>query len=80
MIFFSWSNEQDSVQVHLKAGRAPIAVLTCELGSCDAPTGGSFLTLEESVIRTTSLHTGVSVDVCAVLVIESLGFSPASPK
>lgn len=55
---------QDSIQIHLKAGRGPITVVTCEVGSGDAATSdpedrsGSFLTLEESRIRTATLHTG----------------------
>lgn len=55
---------QDSIQVHLKAGRGPITVLTCELGSCDTassePTksSGVFVTLEESRVRTSPLYTG----------------------
>ncbi|XP_058469005.1 transcription factor E2F3 isoform X2 [Solea solea] len=54
---------EDSVQIHLKAGRGPIMIMTCEVGSGEAVTfdpgqtgSGFFLTLEESRVRTTSLH------------------------
>ncbi|KAG7466660.1 transcription factor E2F6-like [Solea senegalensis] len=54
---------KDSVQIHLKAGRGPIMIMTCEVGSGEAVTfdpgqtgSGFFLTLEESRVRTTSLH------------------------
>lgn len=52
---------QDSIQVHLKGGKGPIMVLTCDIGSGDAVTGeksGCFITLEESRIKTAALHTG----------------------
>lgn len=55
---------QDSIQVHLKAGKGPIVVMACEVGSGDAVTSdpgersGFFLTLEESRIRTSALRTG----------------------
>ncbi|XP_039980366.1 transcription factor E2F3-like [Xiphias gladius] len=56
--------KEDSIQVHLKAGKGPIMVVTCEVESGDAVTSdpgetgrGFFLTLEESRIRTTALHT-----------------------
>ncbi|XP_070782247.1 transcription factor E2F6-like isoform X2 [Enoplosus armatus] len=48
---------EDSVQVHLKAGRGPIMVVTCEVESGDAATSDPrenssfFLPLEESRIR-----------------------------
>nr|XP_033504423.1 transcription factor E2F2-like [Epinephelus lanceolatus] len=48
--------QEDHIQMHLKAGRTPITVLTCELGSAER--SGSFLTLEESRVRTTTLCTG----------------------
>ncbi|XP_071323545.1 transcription factor E2F3 [Trachinotus anak] len=55
---------EDSIQVNLKAGKGPIMVVTCEVGSGDAMTSepgevrsGFFLTLEESQIKTTTLHT-----------------------
>ncbi|GAA6231659.1 transcription factor E2F6-like [Lates japonicus] len=55
--------KEDSIQVHLKAGKGPIMVLTCEVGSGDATTsdpgetgGGFFLSMEESRIKTTTLH------------------------
>ncbi|KAF0024016.1 hypothetical protein F2P81_024646 [Scophthalmus maximus] len=55
---------EDRVQVHLKSGRGPVVVVTCEVGSGDAVTadpgkkgrGSFFLTLEESRVRTTTLH------------------------
>ncbi|AWP20491.1 putative transcription factor E2F6-like [Scophthalmus maximus] len=57
---------EDRVQVHLKSGRGPVVVVTCEVGSGDAVTadpgkkgrGSFFLTLEESRVRTTTLHSG----------------------
>lgn len=51
---------EDSIQVHLKAGRGPIMVMSCEVGSGDAvtsdpgETSSSFTSLEESRIRMTS--------------------------
>lgn len=55
---------EDNIQINLKAGKGPIMVVTCEVGSGDAVTsatdetkGGFFLTLEESRIKTTTLHT-----------------------
>ncbi|XP_044024992.1 piggyBac transposable element-derived protein 4-like isoform X3 [Siniperca chuatsi] len=50
---------EDSIQIHLKGGKGPIMVLTCDIGAGDV-TGeknGCFLTLEESRIETASLHT-----------------------
>uniref|UniRef100_A0A4W6EQ17 E2F/DP family winged-helix DNA-binding domain-containing protein n=1 Tax=Lates calcarifer TaxID=8187 RepID=A0A4W6EQ17_LATCA len=59
--------KEDSIQVHLKAGKGPIMVLTCEVGSGDAATsdpgetgGGGFLSMEESRIKTTTLHSGTN--------------------
>ncbi|XP_075968246.1 transcription factor E2F6-like [Anarhichas minor] len=49
--------QEESIQVHLKGGRGPIVVLTCEMGSGDP---GFFQTLEESRVRTTTLLTGQS--------------------
>ncbi|XP_068565234.1 transcription factor E2F3-like isoform X2 [Cebidichthys violaceus] len=49
--------QEDSIQVHLKGGRGPIVVLTCEMGSGDP---GFFQPLEESRVRTTTLLTGQS--------------------
>ncbi|XP_044024086.1 uncharacterized protein LOC122862640 [Siniperca chuatsi] len=55
--------KEDSIQVHLKAGRGPIMVVTCEVGSGHTTTSdpgkrsGFFLTLEESRIGATTLHT-----------------------
>uniref|UniRef100_A0A665VUD8 Si:ch211-195d17.2 n=1 Tax=Echeneis naucrates TaxID=173247 RepID=A0A665VUD8_ECHNA len=58
---------EDSIQVNLKAGKGPIMVVTCEVGSEGAVTSdpgesrrGFFLTLDESRIRTTTLHTGTN--------------------
>ncbi|XP_056261147.1 transcription factor E2F6-like [Seriola aureovittata] len=55
---------EESIQVNLKAGKGPIMVMTCEVGSGDTATSdpgetrsGFFLTLEESRIRTNTLHT-----------------------
>lgn len=48
---------QDSIQVHLKAERGPVVVLTCDVGTGEDD-NSCFLTLEESRIRTTELHTG----------------------
>ncbi|XP_070843517.1 transcription factor E2F3-like [Chaetodon trifascialis] len=56
--------KEDSIQIHLKAGFGPIVVVTCEVGSGDAVTfdprekSSFFITLENSRIRTTTLHTG----------------------
>ncbi|XP_069371670.1 transcription factor E2F6-like isoform X2 [Paralichthys olivaceus] len=56
--------KEDSIQVHLKAGKGPITVVTREMGSMDAMTSdlgrtgsGFFLTLEESRVRTSTLNT-----------------------
>lgn len=56
---------QDSIQVHLKGGKGPIKVLTCEMDRPgDAATSDPdqqsrcFTTLEESRINTSTLHTG----------------------
>ncbi|XP_060947594.1 transcription factor E2F6-like [Limanda limanda] len=55
--------KEDSIQVHLKAGKGPITVVTREMESMDAMTSdpgrtgsGFFLTLEESRVRTSTLH------------------------
>ncbi|KAI4790584.1 hypothetical protein KUCAC02_034537 [Chaenocephalus aceratus] len=48
--------KEDNIQVHLKGGRGPIMVLTCEVGGADA--SRHFLALEESRITTNTLHTG----------------------
>ncbi|KAG7235295.1 hypothetical protein INR49_002785 [Caranx melampygus] len=55
---------EDNIQINLKAGKGPIMVVTCEVGSGDAVAsatgetkGGFFVTLEESRIKTTALHT-----------------------
>ncbi|KAM7368345.1 hypothetical protein PAMP_014571 [Pampus punctatissimus] len=47
--------KEDSIQVHLKGGKGPIMVLTCEIVSRE--TSGRFSTLEESRIKTAALHT-----------------------
>ncbi|KAI9528371.1 hypothetical protein NQZ68_022063 [Dissostichus eleginoides] len=47
--------KEDNIQVHLKGGRGPIMVLTCEVGGADA--SRHFLALEESRITTNTLHT-----------------------
>ncbi|XP_044024993.1 transcription factor E2F1-like isoform X4 [Siniperca chuatsi] len=55
---------EDSIQIHLKGGKGPIMVLTCDIGAGDV-TGeknGCFLTLEESRIETASLHTDSESD------------------
>lgn len=52
---------QESIKVHLKGGKGPIMVLTCDIGSLDAVNGeksGCFVALEESRIKTSTLHTG----------------------
>ncbi|XP_071390910.1 transcription factor E2F6 isoform X1 [Centroberyx affinis] len=49
--------KEDSIQVHLKGGRGPIGVLTCEMTSDPAEQSGCFLTLEESRVRTAALST-----------------------
>ncbi|XP_042371013.1 transcription factor E2FA-like, partial [Plectropomus leopardus] len=51
--------KEDSIQVHLKGGRGPIMVVTCDIEAGDATTEKSscFLTLEESRIKTATLHT-----------------------
>uniref|UniRef100_A0A8C9XIX9 THAP-type domain-containing protein n=1 Tax=Sander lucioperca TaxID=283035 RepID=A0A8C9XIX9_SANLU len=56
--------QEGSIQVHLKAERGPITVLTCETETGNAATSDSgqksgvfFLPLEESRVRTSTLHT-----------------------
>uniref|UniRef100_A0A3P8NYC4 THAP-type domain-containing protein n=1 Tax=Astatotilapia calliptera TaxID=8154 RepID=A0A3P8NYC4_ASTCA len=52
---------EDSIQVHLKGGKGPIMMMTCDIGTGEAVTGemsGCFVTLEESRIKTTTLHRG----------------------
>lgn len=49
---------QDNIQVHLKAGRGPIVVLTCDIGDATGEMSSCFLPLEESRIKTMTLHTG----------------------
>ncbi|XP_027135210.1 transcription factor E2F6 isoform X1 [Larimichthys crocea] len=54
---------EDIIQIHLKAGRAPIMVVACEVGSGDGVTSDPgqkssfFSSLDKSRIRTTALHT-----------------------
>ncbi|XP_039981872.1 transcription factor E2F6 isoform X2 [Xiphias gladius] len=53
--------KEDRIQAHLKGGVGPILVVTCDIGTGDDVTGeqsGCFVTLEESRIKTASLHTG----------------------
>uniref|UniRef100_A0A3B5B4A6 Transcription factor E2F6-like n=1 Tax=Stegastes partitus TaxID=144197 RepID=A0A3B5B4A6_9TELE len=51
--------KEESIQVHLKARKGPIMAMTCEVGSGDpVEKSSSFLTLEESRIRTATLDTG----------------------
>lgn len=52
--------KEDSIQVHLKGGKGPIMVLTCDIETGEAAAGeksGCFVTLKESRIRTSTLHT-----------------------
>lgn len=56
--------KEDNIQVHLKGGRGPIMVLTCEVGGADA--SRHFLALEESRITTNTLHTESSNPQSAV--------------
>ncbi|KAM9339274.1 transcription factor E2F6 [Symphorus nematophorus] len=51
--------KEDSIQVHLKGGRGPIMVVTCDIGTGDVTEekSGCFLTLEESRIKMATLHT-----------------------
>uniref|UniRef100_A0A3Q4GNW1 E2F transcription factor 6 n=1 Tax=Neolamprologus brichardi TaxID=32507 RepID=A0A3Q4GNW1_NEOBR len=49
---------EDSIQVHLKGGKGPIMMMTCDIGTGEAVTeemSGCFVTLEESRIKTTTL-------------------------
>ncbi|XP_061560611.1 transcription factor E2F6 isoform X2 [Phycodurus eques] len=52
---------QDNIKVHLKGGKGPIAVMTCDLGTGGVPVkeemSGCFMTLEESRIQTQTLRT-----------------------
>ncbi|XP_041716836.1 transcription factor E2F6 [Coregonus clupeaformis] len=63
--------KEDGIQIHLKGGRGPIKVLTCEMDGPPRDTQGSgktsgFLSLEESRIKTMLLHTGASASQNAV--------------
>lgn len=53
---------QDSIQIHLKGGKGPIVVWTCDIGTGDkgekSGGGDGFVALEESRIKTTTLQTG----------------------
>ncbi|XP_035534660.1 transcription factor E2F6 isoform X2 [Morone saxatilis] len=60
--------KEDSIQIHLKGAKGPIIVVTCDIGTGDA-TGeknSCFLTLEESRIKTATLHTESSSPQSAV--------------
>ncbi|KAI3364608.1 hypothetical protein L3Q82_011383 [Scortum barcoo] len=61
--------KEDSIQVHLKGGKGPITVLACDVGAggdVSGETSGCFLSLEESRIKTTELHTESSSPQSAV--------------
>lgn len=60
---------QDNIQISLKAGKGPIMVVTCEVGSgaTGEPKGDFFEPLEESRIKMTTLHTGRNSDCCAAV-------------
>ncbi|XP_049914499.1 transcription factor E2F6 isoform X1 [Epinephelus moara] len=61
--------KEDSIQVHLKGGKGPIMVVTCEVGAGGASAengNGCLLTLEESRIKTATLHTESSSPQSAV--------------
>ncbi|XP_034384164.1 transcription factor E2F6 isoform X2 [Cyclopterus lumpus] len=52
--------KEDNIQVHLKGGKGPITVLTCDIvaeGDATAEKSSCFLTLEESRIATAALLT-----------------------
>uniref|UniRef100_A0A3P8T5H4 E2F transcription factor 6 n=1 Tax=Amphiprion percula TaxID=161767 RepID=A0A3P8T5H4_AMPPE len=52
--------KEESIQVHLKGGKGPIMVLTCDIETGEAAArekSGCFVTLKESRIRTSTLHT-----------------------
>ncbi|CAB1342733.1 unnamed protein product, partial [Coregonus sp. 'balchen'] len=62
---------ENGIQIHLKGGRGPIKVLTCEMGGPPRDTQGSgktmdFLALEESRIKAMLLQTGTSASQNAV--------------
>ncbi|XP_036941328.1 transcription factor E2F6 [Acanthopagrus latus] len=54
--------KEDGIQVHLKGERGPIMVLTCDIGAggVSREKSSCFLTLEESRIKTSTLHTDSS--------------------
>ncbi|TMS12187.1 Transcription factor E2F6 [Larimichthys crocea] len=58
--------KRDNIQIHLKAGK-PITVLSCDVGMEDTTgeTSDCFLTLEESRIKTATLHTECCVECIA---------------
>ncbi|KAK6295040.1 hypothetical protein J4Q44_G00342660 [Coregonus suidteri] len=63
--------KENGIQIHLKGGRGPIKVLTCEMGGPPRDTQGSgktmdFLALEESRIKAMLLQTGTSASQNAV--------------
>lgn len=58
---------QDNIQISLKAGKGPIMVVTCEVGSgaTGETKGGFFKPLEESRIKIkTTLPTGRNSSCC----------------
>lgn len=56
--------KEDNIQIHLKAEKGPIAVVTCEVLPYAATLEhSSFLPLEQSRIRTSALHTESSQSV-----------------
>ncbi|XP_032398649.1 transcription factor E2F6 [Etheostoma spectabile] len=60
--------KEDNIQIHLKGGKGPIMVTTCDIKTADATAekSGCFLTLEESRIKTATLHTESSSPQSAV--------------
>ncbi|XP_077366783.1 transcription factor E2F6 [Festucalex cinctus] len=57
---------QDNIKMHLKGGKGPIKVMTCDLGTGGVPVkeemSGCFMTLEESRIQMQTLHTHKTVN------------------
>ncbi|XP_031163746.1 transcription factor E2F6 [Sander lucioperca] len=60
--------KEDNIQIHLKGGKGPIMVMTCDIGTGDttAEKSSCFSTLEESRIKTATLHTESSSPQSAV--------------
>ncbi|XP_028460198.1 transcription factor E2F6 isoform X1 [Perca flavescens] len=60
--------KEDNIQIHLKGGKGPIAVMTCDIGTggAAAERSGCFSTLEESRMKTATLHTESSSPQSAV--------------